>query len=341
MVTRAILSAQTQVEEQNFEIRKNILKYDEVMNEQRKVIYAERRRVLEGEDLHDQVQHMITDVITAYTPGATANGYVEDWDLEQLWTALKTLYPVKVDWHDLVNKGDDTGDDLTREELEEAVLDDARQRYADREAEIDGLAGEGQMRDLERRVMLTVLDRKWREHLYEMDYLKEGISLRAMAQRDPLVEYQREGFDMFNAMLDALKEESVGFLFNLQIQVEAPPEAVQPAAGEIPGAPAANGRPANGQQAPANGQPARPARRTPPPPPPAPETQVPAALRGKGLGGAQGQQRLNYSGPAESGGVQKQNEQNDDADGGSGATRRERREQQRARAKSDRKGSRR
>ncbi|HJP80443.1 MAG TPA: preprotein translocase subunit SecA, partial [Pseudonocardiaceae bacterium] len=205
MVTRAILSAQTQVEEQNFEIRKNILKYDEVMNEQRKVIYTERRRVLEGEDLHDQVQHMITDVVTAYTSGATANGYVEDWDLEQLWTALKTLYPVKLDWHKLVEARSENGEDLTREELEEAVLTDARERYADREAEIDGLAGEGQMRDLERRVVLTVLDRKWREHLYEMDYLKEGISLRAMAQRDPLVEYQREGFDMFNGMLDALK----------------------------------------------------------------------------------------------------------------------------------------
>jgi preprotein translocase subunit SecA len=311
--------------------------------------------VLEGEDLHEQVQHMITDVITAYTSGATANGYVEDWDLEQLWTALKTLYPVKLDWHTLAEKGNDTGEDLSREELEEAVLDDARSRYADRESEIDGLAGEGQMRDLERRVMLTVLDRKWREHLYEMDYLKEGISLRAMAQRDPLVEYQREGFDMFNAMLDALKEESVGFLFNLQIQVEPPPEAVQPAPGDIPGRavnggqpangrPAngqpANARPANGQQAPANGQQTRPARRTPPPPPPAPETQVPAALRGKGLGAAGGQQRLSYSGPAESGGVQKQNEDSD-ADGAGGATRRERREQARAKAKSGRKGSRR
>jgi preprotein translocase subunit SecA len=347
MVTRAILSAQTQVEEQNFEIRKNILKYDEVMNEQRKVIYAERRRVLEGEDLHDQVQHMITDVVGAYTTGATENGYVEDWDLEQLWTALKTLYPVKLDWHELVKKGEETGDDLSREELEEAVLEDARTRYADREAEIDGLAGEGQMRDLERRVMLTVLDRKWREHLYEMDYLKEGISLRAMAQRDPLVEYQREGFDMFNAMLDALKEESVGFLFNLQIQVEAPPEAAQPAASEIPGAARpANGQPANGQPAPpANGQPAngqgtRQARRTPPPPPPAPETQVPAALRGKGLGAAGGgAQRLNYSGPAESGGVQKQSEATDEE--GTGSTRRERREQARAKSKNDRKGSRR
>ena len=346
MVTRAILSAQTQVEEQNFEIRKNILKYDEVMNEQRKVIYAERRRVLEGEDLHDQVQHMITDVITAYTTGATANGYVEDWDLEQLWTALKTLYPVKLDWHKLVEEHTDTGDDLSRDELEEAVLEDARSRYADREAEIDGLAGEGQMRDLERRVMLTVLDRKWREHLYEMDYLKEGISLRAMAQRDPLVEYQREGFDMFNAMLDALKEESVGFLFNLQIQVEAPPEAAQPAASEIPGAARPAGAPANGQapaqpaNGQANGQGARPARRTPPPPPPAPETQVPAALRGKGLGAAEGGQRLSYSGPAESGGVQKQIEEAD-ADAAGGATRRERREQARAKAKSGRKGSRR
>ncbi len=365
VVTRAILSAQTQVEQQNFEIRKNILKYDEVMNEQRKVIYAERRRVLEGEDLHDQVQHMITDVITAYVRGATENGYVEDWDLDQLWTALKTLYPIKLDWHELVEKGERTGEDLTREELEEAVLADARQRYADREAEIDGLAGEGQMRDLERRVVLSVLDRKWREHLYEMDYLKEGISLRAMAQRDPLVEYQREGFDMFNAMLDALKEESIGFLFNLQIQVEPPPEVVQPAAGEIPGRPAngqapagqaLTGQPRNGQPqlggarpAPANGQAARQARRAPaplpPPPVPAPPvagSQVPAALRGKGLGDAGATQRLSYSGPAERGGVQKQNAQPDgEAEAAAGGTRRERREQARAKAKSNRKGSRR
>ncbi|HEX3778314.1 MAG TPA: preprotein translocase subunit SecA [Pseudonocardiaceae bacterium] len=343
MVTRAILSAQTQVEQQNFEIRKNVLKYDEVMNEQRKVIYAERRRVLEGEDLNPQVQHMITDVVGAYTSGATATGYVEDWDLDQLWTALKTLYPVKLNWKDLVEEGKESGDDLSREALEEAVLDDARQRYADRETEIDGLAGEGQMRDLERRVVLTVLDRKWREHLYEMDYLKEGIGLRAMAQRDPLVEYQREGFDMFNAMLDALKEESIGFLFNLQIQVEAPPEAVQPAAGEIPGGVRpANGRPPNGQ-APADGQPARPARQAPPPPPPAPETEVPPALRGKGLGEA-GQQRLSYSGPAETGGVQKQNgnaDDDEDAVGVGGGTRRERREQARAKAKTDRKRPRR
>ena len=226
MVSRAIRSAQTQVEQQNFEIRKNLLKYDEVLNEQRKVIYSERRRVLEGEDLSEQIQNMITDVVTAYVEGATANGYAEDWDLDQLWTALKTLYPVKLRWQDLAEKGENGIEDLTRQELLDAVLEDARSQYAGREEEIDGLAGKGSMRDLERRVLLSVLDRKWREHLYEMDYLKEGISLRAMAQRDPLVEYQREGFDMFAAMMDGIQEESVGFLFNLEVEVEEPAPAV-------------------------------------------------------------------------------------------------------------------
>src|SRR5712671_6382576 len=111
MFTRAIRSAQTQVETQNFEIRKNVLKYDEVMNEQRKVIYAERRRVLEGEDIRDQVQHMVTDVVRAYVVGATSSGYAEDWDLDQLWTALKTLYPVKLRWQSLTNE--ENGEDLT------------------------------------------------------------------------------------------------------------------------------------------------------------------------------------------------------------------------------------
>jgi preprotein translocase subunit SecA len=222
MVTRAIQSAQTQVEQQNFEIRKNVLKYDEVMDLQRKVIYAERHRVLAGEDLREQIEHMMTDVITAYIDGATENGYAEDWDLDQLWSALKTLYPVGIKYEDIA---DDTGD-LTREVLLVAVLDDARAAYSRREAELEQMAGPGAMRELERRVVLSVLDRKWREHLYEMDYLKEGIGLRAMAQRDPLVEYKREGFEMFSALLEALKEESVGFLFSVQVQV-AEPEMVQ------------------------------------------------------------------------------------------------------------------
>ena len=216
MVTRAIKSAQTQVEQQNFEIRKNVLKYDEVMNQQRKVIYDERRRILEGENLAEQAHHMLVDVVTAYVDGATAEGYSEDWDLETLWTALKTLYPVGIDHHDLIDS-DAVGEpgDLTRDELRDALIEDAERAYAEREKQLEEIAGEGAMRQLERNVLLNVIDRKWREHLYEMDYLKEGIGLRAMAQRDPLIEYQREGYDMFVGMLDGLKEESVGFLFNV------------------------------------------------------------------------------------------------------------------------------
>ncbi|OOK83045.1 preprotein translocase, SecA subunit [Mycobacterium kansasii] len=230
MVTRAIKSAQTQVEQQNFEIRKNVLKYDEVMNQQRKVVYAERRRILEGENLKEQALDMVRDVITAYVNGATAEGYAEDWDLDALWTALKTLYPVGIDHESLTRHDTDSErDDLTREELLEALLADAERAYAAREAELEELAGEGAMRQLERNVLLNVIDRKWREHLYEMDYLKEGIGLRAMAQRDPLVEYQREGYDMFMAMLEGMKEESVGFLFNVTVEaVPAPQVEVAP-----------------------------------------------------------------------------------------------------------------
>ena len=234
MVTRAIKSAQTQVEQQNFEVRKNVLKYDEVMNQQRKVVYAERRLILEGESVQDQAKQMVEDVVTAYVDGATAEGYSEDWDLGALWDALKLLYPVGIDHHDLIDSGavGEPGE-LTRDELREALLEDARRAYAAREAELTAIGGEGAMRQLERSVLLTTIDRKWREHLYEMDYLKEGIGLRAMAQRDPLVEYQREGYDMFMGMLDGLKEESVGLLFNAQVQA-APTPASQVGATAAP-----------------------------------------------------------------------------------------------------------
>jgi preprotein translocase subunit SecA len=217
-VTSSIASAQGQVEAQNFETRKNILKYDDVMNRQREVIYAERRLVLEGHDLQDRVQVMIGDVINAYVTGAT-EGFPEEWDLDQLWTALKQLYPISLM---LSQVEDDHGgrDGLSTEILLDLITEDALAAYARREAEL----GSEVMRELERRVVLSVLDRKWRENLYEMDYLREGIGLRAYSQRDPLVEYQREGYDMFNAMMDAIKEESVGFLFNVDVQVEAPSE---------------------------------------------------------------------------------------------------------------------
>jgi preprotein translocase subunit SecA len=218
MVSKAIQSAQTQMEQQNFEIRKNVLKYDEVLNKQRTVIYDERRKVLNGADLSDQIRDMVAEVVRGYVEGATASGYAEEWDLDNLWVALKTLYPISLSIDEAIDQAGGHRSDLTREYLIEELTADAEAAYDAREEDL----GSEVMREFERRVLLSVLDRKWREHLYEMDYLQEGIGLRAMAQRDPLVEYQREGFDMFSAMMDGIKEESVGFLFNLEVQVEEP-----------------------------------------------------------------------------------------------------------------------
>ncbi|WP_432903596.1 preprotein translocase subunit SecA [Micromonospora matsumotoense] len=221
MVTRQIKNAQAQIEGQNAEIRKNVLKYDEVLNKQRQVIYAERLRVLNGEDLSDQVRNMIDDTIGAYVVGATSDGYAEDWDLDQLWTSLKQLYPVGITVEELEEEvGSRSG--LDQDFLLARLKEDANAAYDRREESL----GEEATRQLERMVLLQVIDRKWREHLYEMDYLQEGISLRAYAQRDPVIEYQREGFDMFATMMDGIKEETVGFLYNLEVQVQEPePEA--------------------------------------------------------------------------------------------------------------------
>jgi preprotein translocase subunit SecA len=316
MVTRAIRSAQGQVEQQNFEIRKNVLKYDEVMNKQRKVIYGERLRVLRGEDLHEQVEHMINDVVTAYVAEATSGGYAEDWDLEKLWTALKTLYPVGIRPQGLLEQEED----LTPETLLETVLEDAHAAYARRDAEIEAVAGPGKMRELERWVLLQVLDRKWREHLYEMDYLKEGIHLRQTAQRDPLIEYQREGYDMFIAMLDGLKEESVGFLFNAQVETsEQPAQQAQPDAATAERL----ARAARAAEQAALAQKAAEAE----------QSKIPPALRGRTLG-APTQQQLTYSGPAEGGGVASHSDGNGSAQRGqAGGTRRERRAAERANTK--------
>ncbi|MFK0245071.1 preprotein translocase subunit SecA [Amycolatopsis azurea] len=328
MVSKAIKSAQTQVEQQNMEIRKNVLKYDEVMNEQRKVIYAERLRVLEGEDLREQIEHMLVDVINAYVNEETSSGYAEDWDHEKLWTALKTLYPVKVTWDSL-----NEDDDLDAEGLREALLEDAHRAYDEREVEIDGKVGEGAMRSLERQVMLTVLDRKWREHLYEMDYLKEGIGMRALAQRDPVIEYQREGYDMFRAMLESLKEEAVGFLFNLQVEQAEPAAPAPESASALPaGVGSGNGQAANGD--------GRHARPTPPQGPATDTESVPSALRGKGLGGGS-QSGLTMSGPSEDGGVESHSDSAGSDGGDQSGTRRERRAAQRASQKKGKKGPRR
>jgi preprotein translocase subunit SecA len=218
-VSRAIRSAQNNVEALNFEIRKDVLKYDDVMNRQRKVVYEERRSVLEGADLQEQISGMIDDVTSGYITGATADGFPEEWDLDKLWRALKQLYPISFTVSDLVEEAGGERSHLSGEFISEAVQEDAHTAYANREQELTPEV----MREVERRVVLSVLDRKWREHLYEMDYLREGVSLRGYGQRDPLIEYQREGYDMFSTMMDGIKEESVGSLFNLQFQVQQDP----------------------------------------------------------------------------------------------------------------------
>ncbi len=212
-VSNAIAGAQANIESQNFDSRKNVLKYDDVMSRQREVIYAERRRVLEGADLEEQIRGFLDDVIAGYVAGATQE-YAEDWDLDALFTALATLYPASLTKDGVIAAAGGV-QGLSREALIEDLKKDAQAAYDRREEEL----GDEVMRELERRVILSVLDRKWREHLYEMDYLREGIYLRAYSQRDPLVEYQKEGFDMFGAMMEGIKEESVGFLFNLQVDV--------------------------------------------------------------------------------------------------------------------------
>ena len=223
MVSNAIRSAQTQVESLNFEMRKNVLKYDDVMNRQRTVIYSERREVLEGADISEQVQNFMEDTITAYVQGATSEGYPEQWDLSALFTALHVLYPASVSPESLAAEVGGVAN-LDADLILNRVLDDAKAQYKAREESL----GEPVMRELERKVLLSVLDRKWREHLYEMDYLQEGIGLRAMAQRDPLVEYQREGYELFAAMMDGIKEELVGLLFHVEVNVEANDESGAP-----------------------------------------------------------------------------------------------------------------
>jgi preprotein translocase subunit SecA len=218
-VSRAIRSAQSNVESLNFEIRKDVLKYDDVMNRQRTVVYDERRQVLEGADMSEQISGMLDEVVAEYVAGATAEGFPEEWDLDKLWRALRQLYPVGVTINEVVEAAGGERSHLSREFLTEALQEDAHAAYSRREEELTPDV----MREFERRVVLSVLDRKWREHLYEMDYLREGVSLRSYGQRDPLIEYQREGYDMFTTMMDGIKEESVTSLFNLQVLVQENP----------------------------------------------------------------------------------------------------------------------
>jgi len=214
ILSRQIENAQKKVEEQNFVARKNVLKYDDVLNKQRTVIYEQRRRVLEGQDLSEEVRAWVDEVIARIVAHFTENEYAEEWDLEGLVKAMDAIYvqppeePITVD-----ELREDVGS-LTRETLIEDFTEEAQERYAAKEEEL----GSELMRELERFIILQVVDTRWREHLENMDYLREGVHLRAMAQKDPLVEYTAEGHIMFEELNAAIREEVVGHLFHAQLE---------------------------------------------------------------------------------------------------------------------------
>ncbi|HEU5305902.1 MAG TPA: preprotein translocase subunit SecA [Acidimicrobiia bacterium] len=215
MVTKAIERAQRTVEDRNFEIRKDVLKYDEVMNEQRKIIYRRRQQILDGGDLRDEAYEAITESINRAVLANCVTEFPEEWDLEELHRQITTIYPTRVTPAQL--------DDAThRDMLVDLFIDDAIELYEAKEATI----GADNLREIERRVMLSMIDQHWREHLYEMDYLREGINLRAMGQQDPLAEWQREGFDMFEAMMGQIQDQFVAYVSHLQVAaVEEAPRA--------------------------------------------------------------------------------------------------------------------
>ena len=221
-VSKGVRTAQKAVESRNFEIRKNVLKYDDVMNKQRTVIYAERQAVLKGADIHEDILKFIDDTVLSYIKGAN-NGSDKpaDWDWDGLFKAISSVYPIAVEQEAAKDAVDKLKGDKAVEALKELIVSDAKDQYSDFE---DKLGSEG-LRQLERRVVLAVLDRKWREHLYEMDYLKDGIGLRGMGQRDPLVEYKTEAYGAFQILVDTMYEDYLRTV--LRIEIKAAPRAVE------------------------------------------------------------------------------------------------------------------
>jgi preprotein translocase subunit SecA len=213
MVTKAIERAQRTVEDRNFEIRKDVLKYDEVMNEQRKIIYRRRQQILDGEDLREEaieaVESAVRRLVDRFCPGE----FFEEWDVDELLNGVREYFPVRVTKEQISEAG-------SRQVVQDMLHDEAIDLYNEREARIaDESGGTEAWREIERRVMLSMIDQGWREHLYEMDYLQEGINLRAMGQRDPLSEWQREGFDMFEAMMGIVEDNFVRYMFHIDVQV--------------------------------------------------------------------------------------------------------------------------
>jgi len=215
ILSRQIEGAQKKVEEQNFVSRKNVLKYDDVMNTQRMVIYEQRRRVLDGEDLSEDVKEWIQEVVEGNIANYTETDFAEEWDLPGLVAQMHGLYGTDITVEELQEEVE-----LDREALIEEFVEDALETYAEKEQEL----GVELMREVERYVILQVVDSRWREHLDSMDYLRDGIHLRAMAQKDPLVEYRGEGHVMFEELSKVIREEVVVTLFHAQIEVQQPPD---------------------------------------------------------------------------------------------------------------------
>jgi preprotein translocase subunit SecA len=223
MLTRTIENAQKKVEEQNFLIRKRVLEYDDVMNEQRRVVYKYRREILEGKDMSDPAREGVGEVVSRMVDDYTPGDVIEDWDLAELQTQVQQLWPSTVDVSALMPEQTD------REDLREQLLADALASYDQREQDF----GDEIMRQLERAILLQIIDNRWREHLYEMDYLREGIHLRGFAQIDPLVAYKNEGFSMFEALMHSIWEEFARLIFHVEVEV-APQAQEQFAPAERP-----------------------------------------------------------------------------------------------------------
>ena len=266
MVTKAIERAQNTVEQRNAEIRKNVLKYDEVMNEQRKVIYKRRDQILDAADLRDEAMEYLAEAVDGVISTYCVSDFSEEWDLEGLVAELRSYWPTEVTVDELRTA-------TSTDELYERLMGEATAYYERREAEL----GPETMREVERQVMLRIIDQKWREHLYEMDYLQEGINLRAMAQKDPLVEWQREGFEMFGQMMQSIAQDFVKYVMHAQVSVATQPQP-EPAVRDVRyTAPEDPSQAGDGMAAAAAAQAAAEAAGggAPPPPPAAEETRQP------------------------------------------------------------------
>jgi preprotein translocase subunit SecA len=219
MLSKQIESAQRKVEEQNFLIRKRVLEYDDVMNQQREIVYQYRDEVLEGRDMGPVAREQIADVISHYVEQYTPGDYIEDWDLEELWGQLDQIFHVDFGPDELDREA------IDRDELKRLLTEDAHNLYAEREEEL----GDELMRQLERVLLLQIIDQRWREHLYDMDYLREGIHLRGFAQIEPLVAYKNEAFTLFQDLMNTIWSDFARLIYNVEVEIESENGGMPPA----------------------------------------------------------------------------------------------------------------